>query len=303
MAYVVDSPSPTFKGYIATLHDVHILIECCLLGMVKPITRRLQECEQDELIRSGNVFVFEEESSNIKRWTDGKRWGPSRTDERFMVYQEKELIPGSISKKSKTAKQNNRGISKPEFHGGGSVRSLVGYDDSRHPQLMKKCIAVTWRQSSSTASRYHLVSYYNLEDVGKLNTPSRHPSYQNVHPRPGLSGRTLNTETHSAKRALDPTGNIPPRASSAGSTYLSPYIPLSNEHRKGLPLPLYSRSLGDVPSNSKHDYLTVPRHHQLESEYEIEEYIPGIRLHETHGGADMSEFPLSEGPDSTAGGE
>ncbi|PVH70542.1 hypothetical protein DL98DRAFT_380014, partial [Cadophora sp. DSE1049] len=39
---------------------------------------------------SGNVFIYEEHSSGIKRWTDGVPWSPSRILGNFLVYCELE---------------------------------------------------------------------------------------------------------------------------------------------------------------------------------------------------------------------
>ncbi|KAI8347308.1 Gti1/Pac2 family-domain-containing protein [Mortierella sp. GBAus27b] len=40
------------------------------------------------LITPGSVFVFDEEQSNIHRWTDGRIWSPSRICGNFLVYRE-----------------------------------------------------------------------------------------------------------------------------------------------------------------------------------------------------------------------
>lgn len=48
------------------------------------VTRRLRE-EERGLIRSGQVFVFDEQESGIKRWTDGLLWSPSRILWNFLV--------------------------------------------------------------------------------------------------------------------------------------------------------------------------------------------------------------------------
>lgn len=48
------------------------------------IKRRLRDDER-KLIRSGQVFVFDERESGIKRWTDGLLWSPSRILMNFLV--------------------------------------------------------------------------------------------------------------------------------------------------------------------------------------------------------------------------
>lgn len=51
------------------------------------VKRRLRE-EERKLIRSGQVFVFDEKESGIKRWTDGLVWSPSRILWNFLVYRQ-----------------------------------------------------------------------------------------------------------------------------------------------------------------------------------------------------------------------
>jgi hypothetical protein len=174
--------SPTFTGHIATLHDAHLLIECCLRGLIESFPRRLSEFEQGELVRNGSVFVYEEDSSGIKRWTDGKRWSASRKAGYFLVYQEKEKKP-RMSKRSKDP--NERPL----------ARSMIGSEDGNEI-ILKKCLAVTLGRPLLTALRFHLISYYTIEGVDKLCTPSSHPFYQSIKPRPaltesGLAGRSM----------------------------------------------------------------------------------------------------------------
>ena len=42
------------------------------------------------MITSGSVFVFDEDESGIKRWTDGFFWSPSRILGNFLLYRETE---------------------------------------------------------------------------------------------------------------------------------------------------------------------------------------------------------------------
>jgi hypothetical protein len=58
--------------------DALILFEACLSGQLGFVGRRPHEHERESLICSGNVFIYEENKSGIKRWTDGLTWSPSR---------------------------------------------------------------------------------------------------------------------------------------------------------------------------------------------------------------------------------
>jgi hypothetical protein len=37
------------------------------------------------MVQSGSVFVYDEQESGIKRWTDGHSWSPSRILANFLV--------------------------------------------------------------------------------------------------------------------------------------------------------------------------------------------------------------------------
>jgi hypothetical protein len=82
--------------------SIHIL-EAVRLGLVPRVTRRLTGHERS-MIRPGTVWVWEEgvslvlvcrrrlifaEETNMRRWTDGRRWGASRVGGGgFLVYTE-----------------------------------------------------------------------------------------------------------------------------------------------------------------------------------------------------------------------
>ncbi|GAV48983.1 hypothetical protein ZYGR_0N03880 [Zygosaccharomyces rouxii] len=79
---------PTFKGYIEDENDVLLVLQATLDGKLKHIPRRPYEVERRYLIVSGSIFVFIEEISGIKRWTDGVSWSPSRISGKFLMYKE-----------------------------------------------------------------------------------------------------------------------------------------------------------------------------------------------------------------------
>ncbi|KAK7002431.1 Gti1/Pac2 family-domain-containing protein [Favolaschia claudopus] len=68
-------------------HKIFFGVHCGTLSMV---TRRLDSNER-ATIQTGSVYVWEESDASgigIERWTDGKRWGPSRVQQEFLVYEE-----------------------------------------------------------------------------------------------------------------------------------------------------------------------------------------------------------------------
>lgn len=73
-----------------------LLVEEAREGGIVRIRRRLSENER-ALIRLGSVFIYKEQESNIKRWTDKREWTPSRVHGAFLVYKE---LNGILYKKT-----------------------------------------------------------------------------------------------------------------------------------------------------------------------------------------------------------
>src|SRR5882757_567608 len=78
---------PPWSGWIETTGDALLILEAARRGLIPRVTRRLVESER-KMITSGSVFVFDEDESGIKRWTDGFFWSPSRILGNFLLYRE-----------------------------------------------------------------------------------------------------------------------------------------------------------------------------------------------------------------------
>ncbi|KAJ5734748.1 hypothetical protein N7533_013151 [Penicillium manginii] len=209
---------PTFTGYVATTQDALILFEACLTGVLHHVPRRPHDRERSHLVRSGSVFIYEENSSGIKRWTDGVTWSPSRILGNFLVYRELEK-PFPPGEKKRAMKKANRrpvpstrpGEPYPRHDSNGStgsaysptsppgpfgerthqseleralVGSLVDSYGFKDSGLVKKTMSVT-----VMGITHHLVSYYSVEDVmrGALNPPSIVDSLRFIRPRVDLT--------------------------------------------------------------------------------------------------------------------
>lgn len=190
--------APTWNGYVSDTREALILFEATLQGHLHRVTRRPHDRERASLIRSGSVFIYEEGASGIKRWTDGVSWSPSRILNNFLIYREleKPFPPGekkrarpkpkSAGEEIKTEGGSDSSLkspttpssaTSPSFKNESSadrdaVRSLVGsLTDSyafKEGGLVKKTMSVV-----VGGSHFHLVSYYNPEDVrqGQLAKP------------------------------------------------------------------------------------------------------------------------------------
>ncbi|EFR03476.1 cAMP-independent regulatory protein pac2 [Nannizzia gypsea CBS 118893] len=125
---------PTYTGYVASTHDALILFEACLTGVLHHVPRRPHDRERAQLVRSGSVFIYEENASGIKRWTDGVTWSPSRILGNFLVYREldKPFPPGekkrAVKKGSRRPTQSGRaGEPYPRLQDNGTpVNGSVG---------------------------------------------------------------------------------------------------------------------------------------------------------------------------------
>jgi hypothetical protein len=78
---------PPWCGWIESTRDALLILEAAKRGLIPRVTRRLVDSER-KMITSGSVFVFDEDESGIKRWTDGYFWSPSRILGNFLLYRE-----------------------------------------------------------------------------------------------------------------------------------------------------------------------------------------------------------------------
>jgi hypothetical protein len=185
---------PTWKGFIHTTRDGLIILEACLQGLLSHIPRRPHDRERHNIISSGNIFVYEENASGIRRWTDGITWSPSRIMGNFLVY--RELLDGHPpGEKKRAAKKRKRGSEDltsqqiPDANGTteedrqliGSL-SLESYN-FKPGGLAKKTLSIDVR-----GIRHHIISYYRVEDVkhGYYHRPTEDDFLSKVEPRPEL---------------------------------------------------------------------------------------------------------------------
>ncbi|KAF8509873.1 Gti1/Pac2 family-domain-containing protein, partial [Hysterangium stoloniferum] len=191
---------PPWTGWIETTGDALLILEAARRGMIPRVTRRLVDSER-KMITSGSVFVFDEDESGIKRWTDGFFWSPSRILGNFLLYREtdkKSNLRGSQRSQAPTSSSpsilvneggghtgGNRNdmstLSRPKNTDPGDVdrareRSLFGSLTNskkfKSQGMMKKTFSL-----SIGGVAQHLISYYKVEDVeqGRLRTPSSLP--------------------------------------------------------------------------------------------------------------------------------
>lgn len=174
---------PPFVGYVETTINALRLIHAARQGVIPRITRRLNDAERRNMIKSGAVFVFSVEESGIKRWTDGLLWSPSRIVGNFLVYREINERTSSRGnhKKPYPNDEATRALvrrNSPDSLSGGykpHLNAAHGSSDQgtfKPGGLIKKTITVTIEGSD-----LHLISYYTSDDIrsGKLKRPTSRP--------------------------------------------------------------------------------------------------------------------------------
>ncbi|KAL9010059.1 MAG: hypothetical protein Q9173_004969 [Seirophora scorigena] len=206
---------PTWRGHVETTKDALLIFEGCFQGTLAHCFRRPHDRERAQLIVSGNVFVYEEATSGIKRWTDGIPWSPSRILTNFLIYRQlnSPFPPGEkkratkrsqrvhrpgepypTSASSTTTKDEYSASFSPESPGmnpdegadkdgdRGLVGSLVDSYEFKDQGLLKKTMTVTIK-----GVQHHLVSYYSLEDAKhNLRTPREDDQIKGLTLRPEL---------------------------------------------------------------------------------------------------------------------
>ncbi|CCC67874.1 hypothetical protein NCAS_0A13160 [Naumovozyma castellii] len=175
------SISPTFKGYVDDEYDAALIIQAVLDGKLGHVPRRLHDAERPQLIVSGNVFVFLEELSGIKRWTDGISWSPSRVSGKFLMYKELNKhypdsinVKGPIPLKPKFSTTNEQSGNHDNEIPSNNMRQFLPsqnelrYYPSRYTGFVKKTFSVKFRNQEADAwERFHVISYYSEVHVAQ----------------------------------------------------------------------------------------------------------------------------------------
>lgn len=150
-----------------------MVIQAIIDKRLPSVSRRPLHREREELIRLGNVFVFIEEISGIKRWTDGIPWSASRIIGRFLVYRQLD----TFSVREKTYKRKNSRsllLHPPNDIPGRKVLSRLRNPPADDHTLIKKTLSVSIEDANSKVQTIHLISYFSSHDVlsGNLIRPS-----------------------------------------------------------------------------------------------------------------------------------
>ncbi|KZZ88216.1 Ryp1 [Ascosphaera apis ARSEF 7405] len=288
---------PTYTGYVSSTQDALILFEACLRGVLLHVGRRPHDRERNQLVRSGSIFIYEENSSGIKRWTDGVTWSPSRILGNFLVYREldKPFPPGEKKRAMKKVRRPTgpsrpgEPYPRPESATNGSynpsastsptferphqpeieralVGSLVDSYGFKDSGLVKKTMSVVVQGVT-----HHLVSYYSVEDVlsGRLRSPSFDPELRVIRPRQELlkqSFRAPISDMDPSAAPIDDADNSALyyqrslMATTAGYALPSAYYPVANYPTQAAQtaLPAYPVNAAAMPTVTPSNAYMTP---------------------------------------------
>ncbi|KAF9265563.1 hypothetical protein L218DRAFT_860458 [Marasmius fiardii PR-910] len=211
--------------HVRDARDAHTVFEAVRLGMLLPVTRRLNEAERAKSIRSGSVFVWEEsdDEAGLKRWTDGRVWGQSRMREPYLFYDEKLPSDGGFptDKRSPTIRfvDGTRSSSSALVHQNRS--------GGNHTGLIKQAYSVwVYPSPHSKPRKWHITAYFTYADLPSIPTIDHDPLLSRIVAPPGVyrPGKTKNeiSTTQSTEspgfsnHSSNPLAKLPPLHSTVG---------------------------------------------------------------------------------------
>jgi hypothetical protein len=160
--------------------DAQVIFHAVAVAVLPMVTRRL-DTEERRAITSGSVFVWEERGPNpeatglgIERWTDGKRWGPSRVRDEFLFYQEKDPDPIDVDLNSDSDTTLGSG-SRPH----NNLRQ-----EPVRSSLVKQTYSV-YVDTSRGRRKWHLIAYFTADTADDLRTVSEIPELARLEIPPG----------------------------------------------------------------------------------------------------------------------
>ncbi|KZT34643.1 hypothetical protein SISSUDRAFT_973884, partial [Sistotremastrum suecicum HHB10207 ss-3] len=154
---------------IRNVQDAAIIFEAVRLGILPLIQRRLSAAERD-LLKSGDVFVWEEadHKKGLERWTDGRRWSQSRMRNEFLYYDEK--LPTTQAEKEAKAVRRAAMVSAESGNPSKSPPTRRSDRPTKPNGLTKQTYStIVRRKSPGGAKKWHLVAYFATSQLHHLS--------------------------------------------------------------------------------------------------------------------------------------
>lgn len=279
---------PTWTGFIHTTHDALIILEACLSGRLHHIPRRPHDRERTRLISSGNVFVYEENASGIKRWTDGMTWSPSRIMGNFLVYRELNPNNYATGEKKVARKRKRTEEAAPDGFDPTTGRLSPGAEEDRRlvgslvdsygfkPEgLVKKTLTVQYQNVV-----HHIISYYTTADIksGKFRRPTHSDTLQDIIPRPELLNGNFKAPIHEAEDATQGMTSPTTSAGPAQMEFPQTFQPTYPIHNRSYSVQTYAqRPTANAPYSLQTGTPTSaynPPRSMMPVQYQLSEAVP-----------------------------
>ncbi|KAF8893452.1 Gti1/Pac2 family-domain-containing protein [Infundibulicybe gibba] len=236
---------PTCKDTrIRSTHDAHKIFFAVQQGLLHMVTRRLDADERQALC-SGCVYAWEERGPHteitglgIERFTEGRRWSPSRVRDEFLFYYEKYSPP--------------------------TESGHQGTATAKHPPrdwdpLVKQTYSV-WVETEKGRRKWHLTAYFTQATVDQLGTIDDFKEVRDLVVPDGLFKSTrVGKQRHKTDDQPASRSNDVLKVSTSGP-------------RSYAPFPVFSRETpqSESPPGSILMYepypVSQPGHHQSESQ-------------------------------------
>ena len=248
--YTTSTFPPTYTGYVETRKDALILIQACLRGDLHPVDRRPVPDDRYFVLQSGNVYLYEEKSSGIRRWLDSGSWTTGRTSRDFSIYAEKpdpNCSPHQLQLACPFQYGNDKPLSAsmpPEWEARlyGSLRKTF---DTKAGGLVRKTICIKNADKLVSGPIWHLVNYYRPMDVvkGRLRTPSKDKSLAPPLPPPLSWSRQPGQQVAISIPSPSPSPSPSP-------------IPADDGQQVAIPIP--SPSPSPIPADDGQQVAAIP---------------------------------------------
>ncbi|TDL25025.1 hypothetical protein BD410DRAFT_801732 [Rickenella mellea] len=227
-----DMQRPTHpRLHVRDARDAQTVFEAVRRGVLKSVSRRLNEVERNAFIQSGAIFVWEESDDELglKRWTDGRIWSQSRMREPYLFYDEKVSTDGSDDATNKSRTQAVFRFVDGTSRNTGSSSILSHFDRTAHrpPGLVKQAYSA-WvlDPPNSRPRKWHLTAYFTYADLQSLPTIDNDPTLRSITVPAGVyrSGKArsrkdsdLDADTPRPYATSSSASSTPPRTPSGTS--------------------------------------------------------------------------------------
>ncbi|KAH8117168.1 Gti1/Pac2 family-domain-containing protein [Phellopilus nigrolimitatus] len=220
-----DAQRPTHhRLHVRDARDAQTVFEAVRRGILKPVSRRLNEIERSMFIQSGSIFVWEESDDELglKRWTDGRVWSQSRMREPYLFYDEK--LPNDPSSNSDAQGSRSQAVFRfvdGTTRGNQTSSILSHFDRSAHRPLglVKQAYSAYVVTSPGTKPRkWHLTAYFTYADLQNLPIIDNDPTLRSVTVPHGVY-RSGKARSRNSDLSVDTSSQMP--SSSIGSSLSS----------------------------------------------------------------------------------